>query len=290
MHGSETEFGQRLLGWYDAHRRDLPWRMRIGSCEPLDPYRVLVSEAMLQQTQVATVVPYFHRFLKRFPTIATLAEADERDVLRAWQGLGYYSRARNLQAAAKRVMADHCGELPRTTSELRRLPGIGRYTAGAVASIAFDCREPIVDGNVVRVLCRLDRVESDPRDRDTHEHLWHRAAQVLPERRCGDFNSALMDLGATVCIPRGPKCLICPVRDHCEAQAAGVQEQIPPPKKPGPTPLLKRDVLCLRRGEKYLIEQRPAKGRWAGMWQFLTIEVGRRKDLATRASASAGGA
>jgi A/G-specific adenine glycosylase len=226
---------------------------------------------MLQQTQVATVIPYFNRFIGRFPTIQSLAEADEQDVLRLWQGLGYYSRARNLHQAAKRVVSDHCGVMPRTADELHALPGVGRYTAGAVASIAFDCRAPIVDGNVARVMCRLDRIERDPREREVLEELWRRAERILPNVRCGDFNSALMELGATVCTARNPKCLICPVREHCEAQAAGVQEQIPPPRKAKPTPLLRRDVFCIREGEKWLIEQRPAKGRWAGMWQFVTL-------------------
>jgi A/G-specific adenine glycosylase len=271
MRLTNSSFTRRLLRWYDAHRRDLPWRLKRGSGETLNPYYVLVSEAMLQQTQVATVIPYFTRFLEHFPTLQSLAEADEQAVLRLWQGLGYYSRARNLHAAAKRVVAEHRGVLPRTPDELRMLPGVGRYTAGAVASIAFDCRAPIVDGNVARVICRLDKIERDPRDRDTLEHIWRRAEEILPTKRCGDFNSALMELGATVCTPRSPKCLICPVREHCKAQAAGVQEIIPAPRKAKPTPLLRRDVLCVRDGDRWLIEQRPGKGRWAGLWQFITV-------------------
>jgi A/G-specific adenine glycosylase len=275
MLGDQRKFQQRLLRWYGRHRRDLPWRLPPGSparSRP-DPYRVLVSEAMLQQTQVATVVPYFHRFLQRFPTVSSLADADEQDVLRVWQGLGYYSRARNLQCAARTISRELGGRMPSTADALRQLAGVGRYTAGAVASIAFDCRTPIVDGNVARVLCRIDRIERDPRETQAQAQLWRRAEQILPRQRCGDFNSALMELGATVCTPRSPKCLICPVREHCAAQAAGLQEQIPPPRKSKPTPLLRRDVLCIRRDDgTWLIEQRPAKGRWAGMWQFVTIE------------------
>src|SRR3954465_7237257 len=165
MIGRETDFQRRLLAWYDRSRRDLPWRVRPGTSAALDPYHVLVSEAMLQQTQVATVIPYYLRFLDRFPTIQGLASAKEQDVLRLWQGLGYYSRARNLQAAARRVVEHHRGIMPRTVDELRALPGVGRYTAGAVASIAFDCRAPIVDGNVARVICRLDKIEADPREK-----------------------------------------------------------------------------------------------------------------------------
>ena len=284
MLGAADRFAKHLLAWYDRSRRDLPWRVpRQGNGEPAtaapDPYHVLVSEAMLQQTQVATVIPYFHRFIARFPTLADLAAADEQEVLRTWQGLGYYSRARNLQAAAKRVVAELGGRLPRERDDLLKLPGIGRYTAGAVASIAFGRRAPILDGNVMRVLCRIDRIETDPRERVTHDLLWRRAEEILPRRRrTGDFNSALMELGATVCVPRTPQCLICPVRAHCEAFAAGVQERIPAPRKAKATPLLRRLTFCIRRDgsgggpAQWLIEQRPAKGRWAGMWQFVTIE------------------
>lgn len=228
---------------------------------------------MLQQTQVATVVPYFLRFVRRFPTLADLAAADPHDVLRLWQGLGYYSRARNLLACARAVVADYGGVLPRSAEALLKLPGIGRYTAGAISSLAFGVRAPILDGNVTRVLCRIDRIESDPRERANQALLWRRAEEILPVKNVGDFNSALMELGATVCTPRNPQCLICPVRAHCQAAAAGVQDQIPLPKKAKPTPLNKRYVLCVRHGDRYLIEQRPAKGRWAGMWQFKTIEA-----------------
>jgi A/G-specific adenine glycosylase len=228
---------------------------------------------MLQQTQVATVIPYFNRFVERFPTLADLAAADEQDVLRAWQGLGYYSRARNLLAAARAIVEQHGGELPRERDELLKLPGVGRYTAGAVASIAFDRRAPILDGNVARVLCRVDRIETDPRERATQELLWRRAEEILPRKRVGAFNTALMELGATVCIPRSPQCLICPVRRHCEASTAGVQEKIPAPRKAKPTPLLRRATFCIRRGDRFLLEQRPARGRWAGMWQFVTVPV-----------------
>jgi A/G-specific adenine glycosylase len=215
-------FARRLLAWYDGAQRRLPWRVDDRSGRAPNPYHVLVSEAMLQQTQVATVIPYFNRFIERFPTLADLAAADEQDVLRLWQGLGYYTRARNLRAAARAVASEYGGELPRRRDDLLKLPGVGRYTAGAVASIAFDTRAPILDGNVARVLCRVDRIETDPRERATQDLLWRRAEQILPRKRVGAFNTALMELGATVCIPRSPQCLICPVRRHCEAHAAGV--------------------------------------------------------------------
>lgn len=275
MIGSNADFVRRLRRWYQQHRRDLPWRLPIGSTAnaKLNPYHVLVSEAMLQQTQVATVIPYFHRFLELFPTIQSLAEADPQQVLRAWQGLGYYSRARNLQAAAKAVVADFEGRIPSTLEQLLTLPGIGRYTAGAISSIAFEKRSPILDGNVARVLCRIDAVREDPKQPATREKLWRRADEILPRKSIGDFNSALMELGALVCTPRSPQCLICPVRESCTARAAGLQEKIPPLKPSKKTPLFERWVFCIRHGHRYLVQQRPAKGRWAGMWQFFTTEA-----------------
>jgi A/G-specific adenine glycosylase len=282
-----AQFRRRLLPWYRQHRRDLPWRVpmdrqNLRGAAP-DPYHVLVSEAMLQQTQVAAVIPYFKRFIGRLPTLAALAAAEEEEVLRLWQGLGYYARARNLRRAAIVVMNEYGGELPADATKLLGLPGVGRYTAGAIASIAFGKRAPILDGNVSRVLCRIDKITADPREKATSEVLWTRAAEIMPNAgSMGDFNSALMELGATVCTPRNPKCLICPVREHCEACAAGVQEEFPVRKKSKPTPLLKRWIFCIRRGDRWLIEQRPAKGRWAGMWQFVTRESGDAGGLPVR--------
>jgi A/G-specific adenine glycosylase len=261
-------FSRRLLGWYDRERRDLPWRAPIP-----EPYHVLLSETMLQQTQVATVVPYFHRFIERYPTLAELAGAELQDVLRLWQGLGYYSRARNLHACARLVMAEHEGLIPSDVQTLLELPGVGRYTAGAIASLAYGTRAPILDGNVMRVLCRIDQIETDPRQRETQARLWRRAEEILPGKRVGDFNSALMELGATVCTPKNPQCLHCPVRAHCRSTAAGVQDRIPLPKKTKLTPLHRRCVVCVRHEGRFLIEQRPANGRWAGMWQFKTLEA-----------------
>ncbi|MBC7783968.1 MAG: A/G-specific adenine glycosylase [Burkholderiales bacterium] len=267
---------RRLLRWYAASRRDLPWRIPLGSARAASPpaYHVLVSEAMLQQTQVATVVPYFQRFIARFPTITALADADEQDVLRHWQGLGYYTRARNLREAARAIVDRFGGRVPDNVPDLLTLPGVGRYTAGAIASLAYGTRAPILDGNVMRVLCRLDAIRTDPRQRVTTELLWVRAAEVLPARRVGDFNSAMMELGATICTPRDPKCLICPARPLCKAAALGIAETIPPPKKKIATPTARRRVLCVRRKDgAYLIEQRPPTGRWAGMWQFITVDA-----------------
>lgn len=282
MNGELKRFQRHLLEWYDQNRRDLPWRPAArravsSSAAPVPllppPYHVFLSESMLQQTQVATVVPYFERFIRELPDFAALASADEQAVLRLWQGLGYYSRARNLRAAAQQIMSRNNGSLPRSVEELLELPGVGRYTAGAVASIAFDVKAPILDGNVVRVLCRVDRIMSDPRQPATREQLWRRAEEILPDKRVGDFNSALMELGATVCTPRAPKCMFCPAQTHCQAFAAGVQEQIPPPRPAKQRPRIVRWTFCIRDpANAWLIERRPLRGRWAGLWQFVTIE------------------
>lgn len=269
-----SDFRRRLLGWYTLHQRDLPWRIVGPGLQRPDPYHVLLSEFMLQQTQVATVIPYFARFLDAFPTIRDVAAADEERVLRLWQGLGYYSRARNLLRAAKAVVEHFDGSVPTTVDELLTLPGVGRYTAGAIASIAHGTRAPIVDGNVIRVVCRLDAIRGDPRSTPVLATVWTRAEELVPKANAGDFNSALMELGATVCVPRNPQCLICPVAATCEARELCIQDQIPPPKKTKPTPLERRTIYCIARKRadqtEYAFEQRPAAGRWAGMWQFIT--------------------
>jgi A/G-specific adenine glycosylase len=272
-------FAKALLKWYRTQRRDLPWRPPMGSRPEVRPeaYRVVLSEFMLQQTQVATVIPYFHRFLERFPTVHHLAEADEQEVLRLWQGLGYYSRARNLHKAAKAIVRDHQGRVPDTVDELLKLPGIGRYTAGAIASLAHHVRAPIVDGNVQRVICRLDAKTEDPREGKVAQEIWRRAEELLPAKHPGDFNSALMELGATICTPRNPQCLVCPVREFCEAASKGIQEQIPLARKAIERPLEKRWVFCIEHDGRWLIEQRPPTGRWAGMWQFVTTPRGKGK-------------
>jgi A/G-specific adenine glycosylase len=262
-------FQENLLKWYDAHRRALPWRALPGGVP--NAYHVLVSELMLQQTQVASVVEYFKRFIARWPTLADLAAADEQQVLLAWQGLGYYSRARNLLATARQVMSQLGGSLPADVAALRRLPGIGAYTAGAIASLAFDVPAPILDGNVTRVLCRLDAVEDDPREPGARKALWARAGELVPSRRAGDFNSALMELGELVCTPRGARCDECPVAKACRALKAGAVERIPPAAPRRERPLERRWTLCIHRRGRWLIERRPGQGRWAAMWQFITV-------------------
>jgi len=229
---------------------------------------------MLQQTQVATVLPYYRRFIRRFCSLDKLAHAPLHDVLCLWQGLGYYARARNLHAAAKVILRDFSGRIPSDVASLLRLPGVGRYTAGAIASLAFDKRAPILDGNVARVLCRLDCIRRSPAEATTRARLWRRAQEILPDQRVGDFNSALMELGATVCTPRVPQCGRCPVQPHCRAFAAGEQNSVPRVAASRPTPLVRRWTLCIHRRQRgareWLIEQRPSTGRWGSLWQFIT--------------------
>ncbi len=252
----------RLLAWYNKNKRTLPWRGHH------DPYAVWVSEIMLQQTRVETVIPYFERWINLFPSVHVLAEASEQDVLNAWEGLGYYSRARNLHKAAKMLVRDYGGDLPRSAAELLRLPGIGKYTAGAIASIAFGADEPALDGNLKRVYARLFDV-TEPVDSPRGEkRLWEIARQNLPKGRAGDFNQALMDLGSAICLPQHPRCLLCPVMDLCRARENGTQALRPvkKPKRAAPSHVYAAGVI-VRRG-KVLLVQRPSRGLLGGMWEF----------------------
>ncbi len=251
-----------LLAWYDRHRRSLPWR--AGPGETPDPYRVWASEIMLQQTTVTAVRPYFERFMTRFPTVAALAAAPSEEVMQAWAGLGYYSRARNLHACAMAVMADHAGRFPDTEEGLRSLPGIGAYTAGAVAAIAFDRPAAAVDGNVERVMTRLFAIaDLLPGARPL---VRERVLAMMPRDRPGDFAQALMDLGATICTPRNPACGLCPWREPCLARIAGTQESFPrkAAKKAGATRFGAAFVL-VRADGAVLLRTRPPKGLLGGM-------------------------
>lgn len=246
-------FSTKLIAWFRANRRDLPWRR-----EPRDPYRVWVSEVMLQQTRVDVVVPYYLRFLKRFPTLRKLAQAPLDDVLALWSGLGYYSRARNLHKAARAAGR----ELPRTAAALRELPGFGPYTAAAVASLAFGEDVPLVDGNVERVLARVYALEGDARPQ-----AWKIAEEILPRGQAGVFNEALMELGATVCTPRNPMCTSCTIRTHCRGRST--PERYPQPRKKAARPLLAWDALALRRADgAVLLARRPEGSLFAGMWDL----------------------
>jgi A/G-specific adenine glycosylase len=259
-----------LAKWFRAHRRDLPWRPTPQL--PANPYHVLVSEAMLQQTQVATVVPYFLRFIEAFSTIESLAAADEQQVLRLWQGLGYYRRALSLHAAARAIVAEHGGRVPASLDDLLQLPGVGRYTAGAIASIAYDVPAPILDGNVARVLARVCAIDGPVDQPATRRQLWALAEQLVPTDAPGDFNQAMMELGAMVCTPKQPLCLTCPLRDLCEAQRRGLVDRLPVTSARRKPTAVEHHVVVLRCGRRYLFEQRPPRGLWAGMWQFPTCE------------------
>jgi A/G-specific adenine glycosylase len=265
-----AQLRRRLLAWYRRHRRTLPWRA-VAPHAP-NPYHILVSEAMLQQTQVATVVPYFLRFIETFPTIRHLADAPPQRVLRLWQGLGYYRRARHLHQAAQHIVNHFQGEIPTTVDDLLKLPGIGRYTAGAIASIAFNRRAPILDGNVARVLARWFSIHNPINQNATRDHLWHLAAQLVPPRQPGDFNQALMELGALICTPKNPNCPACPVAPLCQAHLQHRTADLPAatPRKP-PRPVT-HAVVAIRRGRRYLFQQRPATGLWSHMWQLPTAE------------------
>jgi A/G-specific adenine glycosylase len=258
-----------LLKWYGRRRRDLPWR------RSRDPYRVWVSEIMLQQTQVETVKPYFRRFLRRFPSVRALAEAPADAVMKAWEGLGYYARARNLRRAAKIISSEFGGRWPESPEELMKLPGIGRSTAGAISSIAFDHDAPALDGNVARVLCRIFRVRRNPRESRTQKTLWDMAQELLPTGHAGDFNQALMDLGATVCVPRNPRCALCPLAALCLARAHGEQDKLPVKTKRKPLPHYDVAVGVIRRGKRLLIDRRKPEGLLGGLWEF---PGGKRKE------------
>jgi A/G-specific adenine glycosylase len=257
----QSAISNQLVKWFRASARDLPWR------HDRSPYRVWLSEMMLQQTQVETVIPYFHRFLHRFPTIDDLAAAPLGDVLKLWEGLGYYARARNLHKAASVIVNDLHSEWPRTVEGLMALPGIGRYTAGAIASLAFDVRAPVLDGNVSRVLCRLFAIERDPKDARVREDLWQLAEALLPHPP-GEFNEALMELGALICTPRTPKCVVCPLAKYCEAKKRGLQDQLPIKTKRKPLPHYDVTAAVIRRNGRILIAQRPLGGRLGGLWEF----------------------
>jgi A/G-specific adenine glycosylase len=250
-----AKFRRRLLSWYRRHGRDLPWRRTH------DPYAILISEFMLQQTQVATVIPYYHEWLRRFPDFASLARASENEVLRAWQGLGYYARARNLHATAKTVMDRYGGAFPRGIEQMRQLSGIGKYTAHAVASFAFKQSVPIIEANTGRVLARLFNLRESIDSDAGRKTLWQHAANLLPKFDAATFNSALLDLGALICIARKPKCDVCPVKMFCRAKnpaALPVRKSRPETKQ-----LIEKHALIVRH-DRILLEQ--SRHRWRGMW------------------------
>jgi len=251
-----------LLRWYDANARVLPWRS--------DPslYRTWVSEVMLQQTQVETVVPYFERFLQRFPTLESLAKAEQAEVLQLWEGLGYYSRARNLHKAAQLVWQKHEGELPHTYTELRELPGVGSYIASAIASIAFQQPIPALDANCRRVYIRLLNLQMPLGTPDVEHTLWRYAQQLLPQERPGDFNQAVMELGERICKPKSPICERCPLQTTCLAFTQGTPSSLPKRQAKPPVPHYTVTAAVITQGEQVLIAQRPPNGLLGGLWEF----------------------
>jgi len=264
----------RLLRWYAKSGRKLPWR---GT---RDPYRIWVSEIMLQQTQVEAVIPYYRRWLKRFPTLRALAAAPLHDVLTVWEGLGYYSRARNLHRAAQKVTQEYGGRLPRTPEGLRVLPGIGRYTAAAIASIAFGVDAAVLDGNVKRVLARVFDFREEVRSSQGEKKLWALAESLTPPGRAGDHNQALMDLGATICTPRAPACAACPLRAMCAAHRLGVQLERPVTAKRSPVPQHRLVSGVIRKNGRVLIVQRPVEQLLGGLWAFPAGQCESGKDQA----------
>jgi A/G-specific adenine glycosylase len=262
-------FTSPLLTWYATRKRDLPWRETSRSPgEPPDPYAIWVSEIMLQQTRVDTALPYYERWMTRFPTIESLAAADQQDVLNAWEGLGYYTRARNLHKAAQLLVREYNSHLPTTLNALRKIPGIGPYTAGALASLAFGLDEPVVDGNVRRVLARLFHL-TEPSDTPAGtRRLWELAAAHLPPGRAADYNQALMELGALVCTPRNPNCAECPVQTSCTAYSIGDQEQLPVLKPKAPIPHYTVAAAVIHQNGHIFLGQRPQDGLLGGLWEF----------------------
>ena len=266
-----TAFRRRLLKWFDANQRDLPWRKNRT------PYRIWVSEIMLQQTQVATVIDYYLRFMKRFPNVKKLAAADQADVLKLWEGLGYYRRARQLHAAAQVVVEKHGGRFPTDFENVLALPGIGRYTAGAILSISLDQKLPILEGNTIRLFARLLAMRDNPRSSTNQKVLWEFSESILPRKRCGDFNQALMELGSEICTPSKPSCEQCPISNDCPTFVQGLQSQIPAAGKKMKFENLHEAVVVVRKGQgtgtRFLVRQCGPDERWSGLWDFPRYEI-----------------
>jgi len=264
--GTAAGFAGRIVDWQREHgRHDLPWQVR-------DPYRVWLSEVMLQQTQVATVLAYFERFVARFPDVRALAAASLDDVLALWSGLGYYGRARNLHRAAQAIVAEHGGEFPRTAEALATLPGIGRSTAAAIAAFSFGERVAILDGNVKRVLARVLAFAGDLAEAGAERELWRSATGLLPESGIEAYTQGLMDLGATICVARAPRCLLCPVRDVCAAATTGTQERYPVKSRRSVRGRRDNAWLELRWKDRVFLVQRPSQGVWAGLWSLPELD------------------
>ncbi|RYL88942.1 A/G-specific adenine glycosylase [Sporolactobacillus sp. THM7-4] len=266
-------FNHHLLKWFYEKKRDLPWR------RTKNPYYIWISEVMLQQTQVDTVIPYYLKFIKRFPTVDSLAQAPEQSVLKYWEGLGYYSRARNLQQGVREVATRYDGNVPENKTDLLSIRGIGPYTAGAILSIAFDEPEPAVDGNVMRVISRIFLIDDDVAKVKTKKKFEQIVGELIAETDPSAFNQSLMELGAMICRPKHPKCGICPVKDYCKACDEGVQHEYPVKSRKAEPRQAEYAVILIEDADgRILIEQRPDKGLLAGMWQFPMIELTSNND------------
>ncbi len=272
----KRDFRRRLNRWFGKNARELPWRATS------DPYLVWVSEIMLQQTQVRTVIPYYERFVEQFPRPSLLAEAAEDDVLRRWEGLGYYRRARQMHKAAKQIVALHGGDFPTDFDSVLALPGVGRYTAGAVLSIALDSRLPIVEANTIRLYSRLLEHRGDVALTASQNRFWEFAESILPRKGCGQFNQALMELGAEICKPKAPICESCPVRMQCPTFAQGMQSEIPAPKRKVAFEDRREAALVIWRDNRILVRRCGDSERWAGLWDFPRFPVAREVGEVTR--------
>jgi len=275
------DVSERLLAWYTRHCRDLPWR------QTRDPYRIWLSEVMLQQTTVAAVIPYYEKFLARFPDVVSLAAAELEAVLELWSGLGYYSRARNLHRAAQMVAGEYNGRFPNDVEGLMGLPGIGRSTAGAICSIAYDRPAPILDGNVRRVLARLMALREPARDRQAEKKLWRWAEALTPLDRPHDYAQAIMDLGATLCTPRQPECCRCPLAEICQARSQGLENELPKTGKKEKVGERLQVVLIVEKEGQLLLNRRPPSGLLGGMWEFPCADLEPGEEPAQRARALA---
>jgi A/G-specific adenine glycosylase len=262
MQGMRSEIAARLLTWFAENGRDLPWR------HTRDPYRIWISEVMLQQTRVETVIPYYERWMEVFPTLGSLARADIEDVLRMWEGLGYYRRAHNLHRTALLLTREHAGEFPKTAAELKKLPGLGVYTAAALAALAFDQPEIALDGNLRRVIARIIDLELEVHSAAAGARMRSWAGENLPLAKAADFNQALMDLGATTCLPRSPRCQDCPLTPHCLSYARGTALERPVQKAARPIPSFQAAAGVIQRGGRVLIGRRPADKMLGGLWEF----------------------
>ena len=270
---SQEKIQSKLLHWFKKNKRDLPWR------RTKDPYAIWVSEIMLQQTQVNTVIPYYQKFLKSFPTLRHLAKADLSKVLKVWEGLGYYSRARNLHRASQIVLTRFRGKIPETLKDLLTLPGIGRSTAGSILSFAFHKDAPILDGNAKRVLSRLFAVSGSPGKRKTEQLLWKISESLIPKGFSNPFNQALMDLGSMICTPKDPQCPKCPLRDLCKGKASGEPERFPTKTIRKKIPHIKAISAVILKDGKVLLKQRPPEGLLGGLWEFPNWRIEKEEGL-----------